>query len=62
MTLKNKRKNRTKTKMQKNSMAYRTKANGRVFSLANANANKVISPWNFLESDWHFALMSVEMQ
>ena len=50
MTLKNKRKNRT----QKNAK--------HVTGLANVDANKVFSPWNFLESDRHFALTSFEMQ
>ena len=35
----------------------------RIFlGLANADANNVISPWNFLESDRHFALTSFEIQ
>ena len=49
--------------MQNISWACPTKKNERAFfiGLVNVDANNVISPWNFLKSDWHFALTSFEM-
>ena len=62
MTLKNKRTKQDVNKNVKHSIGLSNKNKlARIFiGLANPDANNVISPRNFLESDRHFTLMSFE--